>query len=78
VGASGETATGHLVCEDKAEAGVVPLAVVALDFASTVDKVAGLIEEECQLDQAVEIAIGVGAPQEGNLWRRESDFGGAH
>jgi hypothetical protein len=78
LGAPGEAATGHLICEDEAEAGVVPLSIVAFDFASAVNEVAVLIEEERQLGQAVEIAVWVGAPQKGNLWRGEPDFGGAH
>jgi hypothetical protein len=51
---------------------------VAFDFASAVDEMAVLVEEECELDHAVEIAVWVGAPQEGYLWRGESDLGGAH
>jgi len=78
LGPTGKTATGHLVCEDEAEAGIVPLGVVALDFAGAVNEVAVLVEDECQLDQAVEIAVWVGAPQEGNLRRGKSDFDGAH
>ena len=49
LGAAGETATGHLICEDEAEAGVVPLSIVTFDSADAVDEVAVLVEEERQL-----------------------------
>src|SRR5262245_22277180 len=78
LGAMGETATGHLVCEDESEAGVVSLRTVALDFARAVDEVAVLVEEEHKLDHAVEIAVWMGAPQKGNLWRGEPNFSDAH
>jgi hypothetical protein len=45
----------------------VALASVACDFADAVEEMAALVEEEYQLDQALEIAAWVGAPQEANL-----------